>query len=155
MILSRPSVLRLIDLKQLRVEPFMPANLDEHGVLDLTLSTECLEPERARREADSRRPHEFGMLTFWFRRDRGYLLRPGKFMLFRTNERLELGHRVFCLLSTRPAMAKLGLDFIQSSAFVPPLSRGRLTLETSNRGPNPIRLWPGVAVVKAVFMRMD
>jgi deoxycytidine triphosphate deaminase len=153
MVLSRPSVIRLIELKQLIIDPFRPHALDEHGVLDLTLSRKYIVPERPRHPVGP--PYSRTLLEGLITSKDGYLLKPGRFVVFETEERLELGHRVFCLLSTRPTMAKLGLDFIQSSSFVPPLSRGRLRLETSNRGEAAVRLYPEVAVIKAVFMRMD
>jgi len=86
----------------------------------------------------------------------GYELQPGEFIICQTAETLHLGPNIGCFLTMRGAKAQMGLDFLQSEIFCEPGSSGgwdgKLMLETTNRGPYPIRLFPGISVIKAIFV---
>ncbi len=82
----------------------------------------------------------------------GTVLHRGRFLHFVTAEHLRLDARTMVMLSTHPSLAKLGLDLLHRSWLVPPGSIGPLTLETSNNGPGPVRLFPGMKAVKALFV---
>lgn len=82
----------------------------------------------------------------------GTVFHRNRFLHFMTAEHLKLDARTMVMLSTHPSMAKLGLDFLHRSWLVPPGSSGPLTLEASNNGPGPVRLYPGMKAVKALFI---
>ena len=84
----------------------------------------------------------------------GYVLEPGEFAIFYTQEKITLANDVLCLLSTRGSVAKLGIDMLQSSLVVEPGSDNVLALETYNHGPCSVRMMSGVPVVKGVFFRV-
>ena len=82
----------------------------------------------------------------------GRVVHPGRFLHLTTMEHLRLDARTMVMLSTHPSLAKLGLDLLHLSWLVPPGSSGPLTLETSNTRENPVRLFPGMKAVKALFI---
>lgn len=88
----------------------------------------------------------------------GYLLRPGEFVICHTEETFKLGNSVACFLSMRGARAQAGLDALQCEIFCEPGSeggwKGRLMLEISNRGPYPVKLFPGTKIVKGIFIKV-
>ena len=52
----------------------------------------------------------------------------------------------------------MGLDALNGEIFCEPGSEGgwdgKLMLETTNKGPYPVKLFPGITIVKAVFIRV-
>jgi len=86
----------------------------------------------------------------------GYVIQPGEFIICHTAETLTLSTDVGCFLSMRGAKAQLGLDFLHNEIFCEPGSTGgwggRLMLETTNRGPYPIKIFPGITCIKAIFI---
>lgn len=76
----------------------------------------------------------------------------------RTKEIFKRNDSIACILSMRGSRAQAGLDALQSEFFCEPGSEGgwdeRLTLVTSNRAPYPVKLFPGIKIVKGVFFRV-
>ncbi|MBX4198237.1 hypothetical protein KW782_02780 [Candidatus Parcubacteria bacterium] len=89
----------------------------------------------------------------------GYELKPGEFIICHTAETLRLGQNTGCFLTMRGARAQTGLDFLHCEIFCEPGSAGgwdgKLMLETTNRGPYPIKLFPGITVIKAIFVTIE
>ncbi|MEK7124571.1 MAG: hypothetical protein AAB877_02725 [Patescibacteria group bacterium] len=89
----------------------------------------------------------------------GYLLKPGEFIICHTQEILRLPDTIGCFLTMRGYLAQIGIDALQCEIFCEPGSHGgwdgKLMLETSNRGSYPVRLVPGIKVVKAIFLRLQ
>src|SRR3989344_8946462 len=88
----------------------------------------------------------------------GYTLAPGEFVICHTEEAFKLGEGYACFLSVRGSKAQMGLDALQSEIFCEPGSeggwKGKLALETSKRGQYPIRIFPGIRIVKGIFMKV-
>jgi len=88
----------------------------------------------------------------------GYLIQPGEFIICHTEETLKLGNDVACFLSMKGAIAQAGLDALQCEIFCEPGSEGgwngKLMLETSNRGPYPIKIFPGIKIIKGIFIKL-
>lgn len=90
--------------------------------------------------------------------DGGYLLKPGEFIICHTAETLKLGKNTACFLTMRGAKAQMGLDALNGEIYCEPESEGgwegKLMLEMVNKGPMPIKLIPGVTIVKAIFINI-
>lgn len=84
----------------------------------------------------------------------GYLLQPGEFIIAQTQERLKLGNAIACMLSMRGSIIQTGLDALQTDTFCEPGFDGQLSLRTINNGPLPIKILPGVGIVKGIFIRV-
>ncbi|OGZ69224.1 MAG: hypothetical protein A3D44_00865 [Candidatus Staskawiczbacteria bacterium RIFCSPHIGHO2_02_FULL_42_22] len=88
----------------------------------------------------------------------GYFLQPGEFIICHTAETLKLGKNIACFLTMRGAKAQMGIDALSGEIFCEPGSGGgwdgKLMLETTNKGPLPVKLFPGITIIKAVFMKV-
>ena len=83
------------------------------------------------------------------------VLEPGEFKIVLTTEKITLSHDVCCFLSTRGSIAQMGVDALQSSAFVEPGSDAQLKLELCNNSTAHIALEAGTPIVKGVFMKVQ
>jgi deoxycytidine triphosphate deaminase len=90
--------------------------------------------------------------------EEGYLLRSGEFIICHTAETLRLSDSIACILTMRGAAAQKGIDALQCEIYCEPGSEGgwdgKLMLETGNRGPCSVKLFAGIPIIKAVFVRM-
>ena len=90
--------------------------------------------------------------------DDGYLMQPGEFLIAHTEEVLRLNKGFACILSVRGSRGQMGLDALGSELFCEPNSEGgwngQLMLEMMNRGPYPIKLFPGIKIVKGIFFHL-
>lgn len=82
------------------------------------------------------------------------VLQPEEFVIALTKERITLPKNVCCFLSTRGSIAQQGVDALQSSAFVEPLSDNQLKLEIKNNSALTVSLGAGTPIVKGVFVRV-
>jgi len=148
-VITTDKFLKLIGEKKLITEGFNPGNLSGLDTYTFSLGRSRWQIMSVG-EIDGRKSRNIIRANFELT-DEGFVLHRGQFALLVTAEVIKFDARTMCWLSTHPTMAQLGLDFLQSSSLVPPGSDGRLTLETSNRGPCAVRLFPGMKVVKAMF----
>lgn len=82
-------------------------------------------------------------------------LNPGEFKVALTEEKVTLAKDICCFLSTRGSVAQQGIDALQSSTFVEPLSDNQLKLEMKNNSNETIVLEAGTPIVKGIFMRVE
>jgi len=148
-VITTEQILKLVGEKKIFIEGYSPDGLSGQDTYTFHLGR-CRWQIMSAGEIDGRKPKNIIRANYALD-DEGFALHCGQFALFETAEVIKLDSRTVCWLSTHPKMAQLGLDFLQSSWLVPPGSEGRLTLETSNRGPCTVRLFPGMQVVKAMF----
>ncbi len=87
--------------------------------------------------------------------DDGFQLQPDAFIIAVTNENIRLPLGIACMLSTPSTNAQIGLDPLQTSIFCEPLSDNPIRLELRNNGTSPIILYPGMPIVKGIFMRVE
>lgn len=85
----------------------------------------------------------------------GLTLNPGEFVIGVTKEKITLAEDVCCFLSTRGSVAQQGIDSLQSSNFVEPMSDNHLKLEIKNNSEYPITLEAGTKIVKGIFVRVE
>lgn len=81
-------------------------------------------------------------------------LNPGEFAVALTKEKITISADICCFLSTRGSIAQQGIDALQSSTFVEPLSDNQLKLEIKNNSNSAIILEAGTKIVKGIFMRV-
>jgi dCTP deaminase len=147
--------LRRLKATGVQIEPFRRENL-KAGSYSFTLGDTLRKLKEPRHTAflDSRE-HQYDFVYEKIDANNGYLLRPHEFVICHTAETLTLGPHVGCFLSMRGRLAQMGLDFLNNEIFCEPGSRGgwdgKLMLETTNRGPYPVKLFPGITVVKGIF----
>lgn len=84
----------------------------------------------------------------------GYVIEPGAFVNIQSAEKLTLGHTTAAFLSTRGRVAQVGLNVLMSSLFVEPGTDNNIVIECHNVGLLPLKIFPGVPLVKCVFMQV-
>ena len=85
--------------------------------------------------------------------DGSVVIRPGKFLLGLTQERIELPRdsRLAARVEGRSTMARLGIGVHVTAPTIHAGFRGRITLEITNQGEIPIRLSPGLRICQLIF----
>ncbi|MDD9912336.1 MAG: dCTP deaminase [Alphaproteobacteria bacterium] len=154
MLLSRKKILECMEAGEIGITPFIDENLEACSYL-FTLGHTYFELDNAyaANGIDLRegkiRTQEKSM------EDDGVILHPGDFKLFPTGESIKLSDNYACILGTRSSCARMGLDVMQTSILVDPGSNHPLTMEISNVGPYPVTLYPGMGVMKGMFIPVE
>lgn len=84
----------------------------------------------------------------------GYEIQPGEFIIAFTQEKITLSENIGCLVSTKGSIAQSGVDMLNSSFSVEPLSDNCIKLEIVNHSDKVFKIIPGLKVVKAVFFKV-
>jgi dCTP deaminase len=78
------------------------------------------------------------------------VLHPGKLIMGSTLEYLSIPQDIECQVEGRSSWARLGL-IIATATTVEPNFKGVITLELSNTGTIPVKLFPGVKIAQLIF----
>ena len=149
MILSDGTLQKMIDAKELIVEPLQkesiqPASIDCHLgnnfliVEDRQMNTIELDQEIIYREIESDE----------------IVIPAQSFLLATTQEYIELPDNLTSFVEGRSSIGRIGL-FIQNAGWVDPGFKGQITLELYNANSLPIRLKAGRRICQLVFCKMD
>lgn len=150
MLLSRSAIQARLDQGFIQLDPFDPAHFKEASYTfhlgdrvrtysaDQVIDLEQIEPSYEERVL----PME------------GYVLEPGAFVVAFLQERVRLSSDVAMLLSVRGSCAQVGLNALNSDLFVEPNSDLHLKLAMKNVSSLPIRLRPGMRIVKGLFFQV-
>ena len=157
MILSDRSILEQIKDSTIYVSPFEPANV-QPASLDLRIG-----PDFKSFRYPLSRDIELNPWTSDVSKhmidhvvgDEGYLLRPGEFALATTMETIGLPGNLVGRVDGRSSIGRLGIAVHSTAGFIDPGFSGQITLELSNVGCFPIRLYPGKRVCQISFHLMS
>jgi len=154
MLLSGEQIKRTVDSGEILITPFDESFL-KGASYAFTLGGKLKKLKQTKYIDTRNKNHDFEEFEIG---EDGYLLQPGEFVICHTKEKLRLGPNIACFLSMKGSQAQAGLDALQCEIFCEPGSEGgwdgKLMLETSNRGPYPVKLFPGVKIVKGIFVRI-
>ena len=84
-----------------------------------------------------------------------YELKPGRFVLGWTRERIVLPDFLAARVEGRSTPARFGLSVHQSAPTVHPTYSGQLQLELTNAGPVPINLFPDQRICQLILETMS
>ena len=88
--------------------------------------------------------------------DEGYILNSGEFLLAQTREKLTLSPQISMILEGLSALARIGIQVVQTSGFIEPDHTGSIiTLELKNNGKSPFLLYPEMKIAKGIFMKLS
>ncbi|MEK7648643.1 MAG: hypothetical protein AAB400_01860 [Patescibacteria group bacterium] len=138
MMLGKEALIQHIKKGSIRIEPFLESSLRPASIV-FTLSPKLLFLQ----SDGSFREENIG--------EQGRIVHPGEFVLGYTVEHLILGMNVCAIFNTRREYARLGLDALQTDTFAEPGTDNVIELPIRNGGPNPINLFIGMPIVKAMF----
>lgn len=154
MILTAEQIKKAVTDGDIRIEPFTEEHL-KPASYSFTLGNKYKKLKKVEFVDSKVKQQEFEEFELG---EDGYLLQPGEFIICHTAETLKLGKSIACFLTMRGAKAQMGLDALGGEIFCEPGSEGgwdgKLMLETVNRGPYPIKLFPGITIIKAIFMKV-
>lgn len=163
MILCDTEIKAAINNGQLIVKPSPPDSRFTTSALDLSLGDEFKHWRLPEGDAvdiiiDPSRPGAFKQASQFLvpvslERDGSVILRPGEFMLARTQEWIELPRtaRLAARVEGRSSLARLGVAVHLTAPVIHAGFRGYITLEITNPGPLPIRLRPGMQICQLVL----
>jgi dCTP deaminase len=85
----------------------------------------------------------------------GFILHPGGFGLGTTIERVAIPPDLVATVDGRSSIGRLAVVVHATAGFIDPGFRGQITLELSNIGPIPVRLYPGMRVAQIVLHQLS
>lgn len=153
MILADHEIRQAIQTGELKIEPFQP-EMVKPGSYVMTLGTKIFRP-RPTQVIDGRDPKvEYEEIII--DPNVGYGLEPGEFVLAQTAEKVSLSNAVAGMSDVRSTLARLGIQVILSSSFIEPGQKESFeTLEIKHHGNSPVLLFPGMKIMKVVFVRLS
>lgn len=87
--------------------------------------------------------------------DQAFVLHPGEFGLGTTVEEVEIPGDLVAVVDGRSSIGRLAVVVHATAGFIDPGFRGQITLELSNIGPLPVRLYPGMRVAQIVLHQLS
>lgn len=81
-----------------------------------------------------------------------YCIKPGEFVIFGTNEMLNIPNGICCIIDGRSSIARIGLSIVQGG-FVDSGYHGSITLHAFNQTKYGICLYKGMRIAQAIFIR--
>lgn len=152
MVLSDTDIRHGVEFGEIGIEPFDPLRLNPASYT-LSLGSRLLIPRPSDEAIDPDAPHiEYDEITIG---EDGYVVKPGDFLLGSVAEKITVPTTHSARLDARTSLARLGLNVLQGSTHIEPgQHNSNETLEISNIGPMPIRIWAGMKIVKVVFEQL-
>ena len=86
--------------------------------------------------------------------DQAFILHPGEFGLGTTIERVVIPPDLVARVDGRSSIGRLAVVVHATAGFIDPGFEGQVTLELSNIGPIPVRLYPGMRIAQIVLCRL-
>lgn len=148
MILSKPDLVRYLAEGRLKIDPPIPEDRVAQVSIDLSLGRKFTEIKReppgylSAIHVDS---SVWSSLDLWDHHEADtFLLRPGKFVLAQTLERVFIPSDVVGLVEGRSSWARLGITIHITAPKIDPGFNAPITLEMANFGSLPVNLRAGI-----------
>lgn len=152
--LSDRDILKVIEQKELVIEPFDPASI-RPSAISLRLGSEILIPKKVGL-IDIRNPADLPYETVNISSEEPYILKPQQFVLGHTLEKITVSTKLGFLIEGRSTLARLGVSVVQSAMIVDSGHTNRpITLEIYNCGPSPVTLYAGMSISKAIILQLS
>ncbi len=131
--------------EQLQIQPAsIDVRLAEEFVVYRSNQVACLDPRDARTLSEaSQRVH--------VPTGEAFILHPGEFALGSTIEEVAIPDDLVATVDGRSSIGRLAVVIHATAGFIDPGFQGQVTLELSNIGPIPVKLYPGMRVAQLVF----
>ena len=86
--------------------------------------------------------------------DSAFILHPGEFALGSTVERVAIPRDLVARVDGRSSVGRLAVVVHATAGFIDPGFAGQITLELSNLGRIPVRLYPGMRIAQIVLHQL-
>jgi dCTP deaminase len=87
--------------------------------------------------------------------ERAFVLHPGEFALGTTEERVRMPDDLVGVVDGRSSIGRLAVVVHATAGFIDPGFEGQITLELSNIGSIPVKLYPGMRIAQIVMHVMS
>jgi len=151
MILCDKDILERLNRGDIVIEPWDERMLQPASV-DLRLGYEILRMKPGHGLIDTR---NMGLEYDVVPCDNGFILNPGEFILASTLERIGLPVDIAARADGRSSIGRLGVTIHVTAGFIDPGFHGAITLEMSNIGSAPVKLYPEQRVCQLVFEELS
>jgi dCTP deaminase len=159
MILSDGDIRRRLRVGDLVVSPLLDEKTQiQPASVDLRLAEEFILFRPAQVDyLDPRKPDSIGRASERVRIDpqEGLLLAPGVFALGSTVESVRIPRDLVGVVDGRSSIGRLAVLVHATAGFIDPGFEGQITLELSNIGPIPVKLYPGMRIAQIVLYQMS
>ncbi|HWO13520.1 MAG TPA: dCTP deaminase [Polyangiaceae bacterium] len=86
--------------------------------------------------------------------ERAFVLHPGEFTLGTTEERVRMPDDLVGMVDGRSSVGRLAVVVHATAGLIDPGFEGQITLELSNIGSIPVKLYPGMRIAQIVLHQM-
>ena len=154
MILTKESILKEINNKQIKVEPFVLENVGP-GSLDLTLSNEFRTFKKIHNIVEISEHSDFTNLTNLEKTDDHFVIMPGESVFGITVERITLPPDICGWLEGRSTFARFGLMVHITASYIQPGIDNHQVLEMFNASQIPLAIKSGLKICQFIFERCE
>jgi dCTP deaminase len=158
MILSDKDLRARLAAGDLRIAPLADPELQiQPASVDLRLANEFLVYKPAQIAClDPRDPDTLSAATERVQvpDDGAFILHSGEFALGSTLERVQIPHDLVARVDGRSSIGRLAVVIHATAGFIDPGFEGQITLELSNLGRIPVRLYPGMRIAQIVLHQL-
>jgi dCTP deaminase len=158
MILSDKDIRARLAKGDLQIGPIGDEQLQfQPASVDLRLATEFLVYKPAQIAClDPRDPATLSAATERIQVPDGeaFILHPGEFALGSTVERVSIPADLVARVDGRSSVGRLAVVVHATAGFIDPGFEGQITLELSNLGRIPVRLYPGMRIAQIVLQQL-
>jgi dCTP deaminase len=151
MILSDMDIQREMDAGRIKINPYALVNLQPASV-DVCLDRKVRVFDAAPHVTDPKKNEDHSHAIELLGDDPSFVVDPGQFLLGCTYETVGISSNMVARIEGKSSLGRLGLAIHATAGFVDPGFHGQLTLEISNIGSHPIRLYPGMKIAQVSFM---
>lgn len=155
MILSDRDIRARLAQGDLCIGPLRDENLQlQPASVDLRLGREFLVYDAARVSClDPREPSSISeaMNRVVVEGERAFILHPREFALGTTEERVRMPTDLVGMVDGRSSVGRLAVVVHATAGFIDPGFEGQITLELSNIGSIPVKLYPGMRIAQIVL----
>jgi dCTP deaminase len=151
MVVSDKDLKELLSSKRLAISP-LSAEVTESAI-DLHLDSIFLEypPDVV---IDSREKSNITLIEQTFP-ESGRIINPGDFILVQTLELVELPNDVMGWVENSGSLAKTGIQIHLCDAHIDAGFKGQVSLQITNQGKNPVKIYPHQYIGKMYFFYMS
>ena len=158
MILSDRDIRARLHAGDLKVDPILDERVQiQPASIDLRLSSQFIVYKPGELSClDPRVPESLHLATerITVREGEGFTLHPGDFALGSTVETVSIPNDLVAQVDGRSSVGRLAVVVHATAGLIDPGFQGQITLELSNIGRIPVRLYPGVRIAQIVLHQL-
>lgn len=151
MILSDRDIKKYMEEGKITVSPYDPKYLQPASI-DLHLDTTFLIFDTVNQHViDVKEPVDNLMRKVVIEGDTPFILHPGEFALGLVSEEIGVGNDVVGRLEGKSSLGRLGIIIHATAGYLDPGNKLKMTLELSNIGSLPVKLYAGMPIAQMSF----